>query len=139
MLRWATENASDPATAAADWLARDIDPNIRSAADMVSSPFIPLSTLKRAKNVFKTLLVAGETAEDRLLGANLYVMSIAAALVFHDVRISRQSSRALRRALRRVLEDTTVPEMVHETAYRAISLLDQQGERDDPIAYDVDD
>ncbi|MCP5119797.1 MAG: hypothetical protein GY953_54055, partial [bacterium] len=56
-LRWALENTNDPTMAAADWLARDIDPNARNAVDLVSSPFTSLEILKRAKSAFKTMCV----------------------------------------------------------------------------------
>ncbi|MHC4142981.1 MAG: hypothetical protein ACYSUF_14335, partial [Planctomycetota bacterium] len=75
-LRSAVEAAVDPAMAAADWLARDIDPNQHSAVDLLTDPEVSLETLKKAKDVYKTMRILGETAADRRLAARLYAASI---------------------------------------------------------------
>jgi hypothetical protein len=115
-LRSAVEAAVDPAMAAADWLARDIDPNQHSAVDLLTDPEVSLETLKKAKDVYKTMRILGETAADRRLAARLYAASIGAALVRHDQRISRQSDSALKRGLQSLTEDAEAPTWLNDSS-----------------------
>ena len=107
--RWVLETALDPAMAAADWLARDIDPACRSAVDLLTCPDVPLAHLDKAKDAFKTMRRLGEPATDRRVAARLYAAAIAAALLHHDHRISRQSDTALRRAFTALVDDDGMP------------------------------
>jgi hypothetical protein len=122
-LRWALESDADPATAAADWLARDIDPSRSSALDLLTDSAVPLHHLTDAKHVYKTMRVLGETAADRCLGARLYLAAIAAALVVYRARISRQSDRAITRALREMEKDIDISRPLRDLATRALSVL----------------
>ena len=122
-LHWALESTMDPATAAADWLASDINPNCGGALGLLTDPAVGLEHLDQAKDVYKTMRVVGETAADRRLGATLYLGAIAAALVRYNARISRQSDAALRRALLRLDADRTAPEPMRRLAGAALSAL----------------
>jgi hypothetical protein len=127
VIRWALEVEDEPAMAAANWLARDIDSNCRSAIDLLTLSTVPLDHLQQAKHVFKTMRMVGETKADRLLGGQLYLASIAAGLVHHGKRISRQSDRALRSALMRMVDDASVPNELRVLASNALRRLDMPG------------
>ena len=58
-LRSALEVVGDPARAAADWLARDIDPTKPSAVALLTDPDVSLENLRKAKSVFKTMRILG--------------------------------------------------------------------------------
>ncbi len=91
--RSAVEASLDPAMAAANWLARDIDPSRTTVVELLVDPAVPIEQLRKAKDAFKTMRIVGETAADRHLAAQLYAAAIGAALVHHNRRISRQSTR----------------------------------------------
>lgn len=124
-LQWALESASDPATAAADWLARDICPSVVSAECLLTSRSVTLEQLLQAKDVYKTLRVLGETKADRRVGGMLYLASIAAALVVHGQRISRQNDDTLRRALNAMAGDQREPISLRRLAVEAVAVLDR--------------
>ncbi len=119
-LRVALESTLDPAVAAADWLARDIDPDRESAEDLLADPKVSLKSLQRAKAVYKTMRILGETAADRRIAARLYAAAIAAGLVRHDQRITSQSEAALRRGLKSLADDAGMPARLRELAARAM-------------------
>ncbi len=121
-LQWALESPSDPAMAAADWLAREIAPQASSAVELVTDPAVDLNTLTQAKNVFKTLRIVGETPADRRLGARMYACTIAAALVRHNKWITRQSPADVRRVLESVHADDALPEKLRLLAELAICM-----------------
>ncbi len=124
-LRWTLDNSSDPAFAAADWMARDIRPTAVGALELLTSSDISLDEVARAKDAFKTMCVVGDTADDRRLGAKLYALAIGAGLVRFDERVSRQSDRALRRGLQAVLDDdATMNETARQLARAAMNHLD---------------
>ena len=122
-LRSAVEAALDPAMAAADWLARDLDPDQPSAVALLTDPDVSLETLRKAKDVYKTMRILGETPADRRLAARLYAASIGAALVRHNHRISRQSDSALKRGLQSLHEDAEVPDPLRQLAGTALCAL----------------
>jgi hypothetical protein len=122
-LRSAVEASVDPAMAAADWLARDIDPGYSSAISLLTDPDVSLDTLEKAKDVYKTMRIIGETTADRRLAARLYAASIGAALVHHGHRISRQSETALRRGLQSLHEGADVPDPLRQLAGMALCVL----------------
>ena len=124
-LRWALDLSADPAMASADWLAADIDPQQSSAVALLTSDSVPVSHLCRAKSAFKTMRIVGESTADRRLGARLYAASIAAALVWHGRRISRQSDAALRRAFTSLLDDAKMPTELRNLAGNALCVLDE--------------
>lgn len=122
-LRCALEASVDPAMAAADWLARDIDPQQPSAIGLLTDPKTSLDDLRKAKSAFKTMRILGETPADRRMAARLYAASIAAGIVRHGRRISRQSDKALRRGLASLLEDARMPESLRAIADEALVTL----------------
>ena len=124
-LRSALEVSVNPTMAAADWLARDIDPKRPTAVALITDPDTPLDHLQKAKSTYKTMRIVGETGGDRRIGARLYAATIAAALVRHGQRISRQSDRALRRGLQSLLGDSLIPESLRDLAAKALGMIDE--------------
>ena len=125
--RSALEASLDPALATADWLARDIDPARPSAVALLAAPDVPLEHLQRAKSVYKTMRILGETSADRRIAARLYAASIAAALARHNCRISRQSDSALSRGLQSLLDDVQMPQPLRDLAGMALGALREKG------------
>lgn len=123
-MRWAMESSSNPAMASADWLVADIDPAQQSAVSMLSNPEVELRHLQKAKSVFKTMRIVGETPADRHIGARLYAASIAAALARHGKRISTQSERALRRGFQSLLDDPDLPDSLRELGGLGLVVLE---------------
>lgn len=123
MLRWAQESSNNPAMAAADWLARDINASAPSAITLLTRRDVSLEHLKQAKDVFKTMRLVGETAADRRLGGRLYIAAIAAAVVVHNTRISRQSTSALIRALMLMTSDPEAQRPLKQLAHEALTKL----------------
>lgn len=134
LFHWAIEFDEDPAMAAADWLARDVKPGCASAVELLTSTETDLKTLDRAKSVYKTLRIVGETAADRRLGGRMYAAAIASALVLHGSRISRQSDQALVRGFEDLAEDSTMPEAIRDLAMRAVGLMRPSGNSFEPGA-----
>ena len=126
-LRWALEASMDPAMAAADWLAREIEPACMTAVELLTARDVAIAKLDQAKEAFKTMRVVGETSDDRRIGARLYAASIAAGLVYHNRRISRQSDAAVGRALRALAEDAGMPEPLRTLAGTAYCRLLETG------------
>ncbi|HRP64305.1 MAG TPA: hypothetical protein PK400_13475 [Phycisphaerales bacterium] len=122
-LRWALETSANASVAAADWIAQDIDPTQPSAIALLTRPDVPLQHLAQAKQAYKTMRILGESAADRRVGGVMYLAAIAAAIVLHGVRISRQSDRALLRGLRRLREDSSIPSPLADLARRAVEVL----------------
>ena len=123
VIRSTLEASMNPSLAAADWLVRDINPSSSSAFEFVANADVSLEHLQQAKAVFKTMRILGETSSDRRLASKLYASTIAAALVRHNCRISRQSDDALRRALQLVLDDTKLPDQLRDLAGGALCIL----------------
>ena len=122
-LRWTLESVHDPAMAAADWLARDIDPTREGAVNLLTDPSTALASLVQAKDAFKTMRIVGETPADRAIGGRLYAATIAAALLHHGQRISRQSDEALRRGLRQLGDDDDAHPDLRRLAQAAMERL----------------
>ena len=122
-LRWALESQLDPAMAAADWIARDIDSRHQTVVDLLTDRTISVDQLMQAKDAFKTMRVVGETSNDRRLAARMYAATIAAALVHFNMRITRQSDLALRRAFEALLEDEEMLEPLRTLAGSALCQL----------------
>ncbi|MEE9129073.1 MAG: hypothetical protein V3T84_03575 [Phycisphaerales bacterium] len=125
VIRCALEASIDPAMAAADWLARDIDPNYSTAIGLITDRSVSLEHLQQAKSVFKTMRVLGELSADRRLAAKLYAATIAAGLVRFNCRISRQSDDALRRGLQTLLDDVMMPDRLRDLAGAALCILNE--------------
>jgi hypothetical protein len=124
--RWALDTSFDPAMASADWLAMDIDNTRPSAEALLSNSGASLVQLRKAKSAYKTMRIVGETSADRRLGARLYAASIAAALVWHGKRISRQSDTAMARAFEGLARDAQMSDALRSLAGRALALLDPE-------------
>ena len=122
-IQTALESALNPANAAADWLARDIDPNRSTAVELLGDPDASLETLRRAKSVYKTMRILGETPADRHIAGRYYAAAIAAALLLHGERISTQSKPALRRGLRSLSEDLNMAPALRALADGALELI----------------
>ncbi len=123
ILRWALDSIHEPALAAADWLARDIDPDQPSATALLTSPAITFDQVKQAKSVFKTMRIVGEKSADRRVGARMYAAAIAAALVRHKQFITSQSDDALKRAFQGLLDDRRMPGPLRDLAGMALCAL----------------
>ena len=123
VFRTAMKSSADPAMATADWLAADIDPARATAAELLTDPTISLDNLRKAKDVYKTMRILGETADDRCVAANLYAASIGAALLFHGERISRQSDSALHRGLESLQSDRKMPQPLRDLARAGLGAL----------------
>ena len=124
-MRWALDAEADPAMASADWLAMDIDQAQPSAVALLSDPSVSLSQLRKAKSVYKTMRIVGETAADRRLGARLYAAAIAAGLVRHGQRISRQSDSALHRAFKGLMDDDALADSLRDIGGKAACVLEE--------------
>jgi hypothetical protein len=130
-LRWALDTMQSPALASADWLAMEIDPHTNSAADLLSNPTITLEQVRKAKSVFKTMRIVGETSADRRIGARMYAAAIAAGIVRHGRRISRQSDAAIMRAMQGLVDDRRMPEDLRKLAGMAMcSFADHKDHKD---------
>ena len=122
-IRWAMDDSINPSLAAADWLAADLDPTRQTIEALCTDPEVPLKTLRAAKNIYKTMRLVGETARDRRVGAHCYVASIAAALVHHQTRISKQSDAALMRGCEQLMSQLDMPlglRSLAESAFREL-------------------
>jgi hypothetical protein len=126
-LRWAIDSSMDPAMASADWLATDMSGSRDSAIALLTDPSVTIAQLLRAKDVYKTMRIVGETSADRRLGARLYAAAIAAGLVRHGQRISSQSDAALRRAFQGLLDDTGMSQRLRDLAGQALCHLGNAG------------
>ncbi len=124
VLRSAVEASLDPAMASANWLARDIDPNYNTAVELLTDSTVSLETLRKAKDVYKTMRILGESPADRRIAARLYAASIGAALVHHGRRISRQSDSALQRGLQSLGTDKRMPQPIRRLAEAGLIMLD---------------
>lgn len=124
VLRSAMEVSANPAMAAADWLARDIDPKRNSAVELLTDPGVSVENLRKAKDVFKTMRILGESSTDRHVAARLYAAAIAAGLVHRGQRISRQSTSALKRGLESLSNDMDMPKPLRRLAEAGLVMLD---------------
>jgi len=122
-LRWALDAMHHPATAAADWVAKDIDPEQPSALALLTNPKITLEQIRQAKDVFKTMRIVGEKAADRRIGVRMYTAAIAAGLVRHGARVSVQSDAALKRGFQALLDDTRMPGPLRNLGGQALAIL----------------
>ena len=123
VLRSAREVSADPAMAAADWLAHDIDPQRSSAVELLTDADVSIENLRKAKDVYKTMRILGESSNDRRVAARLYAAAIGAGLVHYSERISRQSDAALTRALEALQADMDMPESLRHLAEAALIRL----------------
>ena len=127
-LRWALQFGNDPAISAADWLVRELAPEVNTASSAILDPpaeqSADLDRLKLLKSAFKTLRLSGETTEDRRAGARYYAAVQAAAIVRHGVRISSQRVERLRTALEDLRDDEVMTTEIRSLVSRAVDRLD---------------
>jgi hypothetical protein len=121
-LRWACRVEHDAPMLAADLISTDICGRV-SENMFLESP--SLEDLITAKDCYKTLRLLGERGADRRVGAYLYLVAIASAMIHHDTRISRQSTDVLRRALGNMRDERRLTRSLRLIAVKAIKILDQ--------------
>ncbi len=107
-LAWVLRSLDDPATAAGDWIAYEVDDNRGTAVTLLTDPTTPLSRIRRARVLWSALRAEGETAEERTMGSRLAIAAAAAALLFHGERITPHDDAALDAAMRSVVADEAV-------------------------------
>ena len=132
--RWALESGADPSLASAKWLAQEIDERHESAVSLLTDRTVELESLRKAKDVFKTMRVTGETPGDRRLAARLYLGAIAAAIAFHGVRISSQSEDSVNGHLEAMVDDNEAPAELRVLARSARERLDDHAWGELPAA-----
>lgn len=108
-LEWVLRSFDQPAVAAGDWIAHEVDPSRPSATALLTDPTTPVSRIRRARVLWAALRAEGETAGERAMGSRLAVAAAAAAFLFHGERISNHDDDALLNAMRSVLADEAVP------------------------------
>jgi len=107
-LAWVLRSLDDPANAAGDWIAYEVDEMRGSAVSLLTDPTTPLSRIRRARVLWSALRAEGETPEERTMGSRLAIAAAAAALLFHGERITPHDDAALETAMRSVVADETV-------------------------------
>lgn len=132
--RWALESNADPSTASANWLAREIDERHSTAVGLLADATSQLNVIRKAKDAFKTMRVTGETPGDRRLAARLYLGAIAAAIVFHGVRISGQSADSVIGHLEDMIDDREAPAELRVLARDARGRLETREWMSLPVA-----
>ncbi len=122
-LEWVLRSLEDPALAAADWVAQEVDASRPSAVALLVDPETPLSRLIRARTFYMALRAEGESPAERTLGGRMALAATAAALVFHGERITAHDDEALLAAFRAVEQDSAVPPPIQALIMRAIEAL----------------
>jgi hypothetical protein len=72
-LAWVLQSLEQPASAAGDWIAYEVDPARAGAAALLCDPSTPVSRLRRARILYAALRADGDTAGERTLGSRLAV------------------------------------------------------------------
>ena len=122
-LAWVLHSLEDPAVAAGDWIAHEVDPVRGTAVALLTDPTVPLSRIRRARVLWAALRSEGETAAERAMGSRLAVAAAASALLFHGERVSGHDDDALREAFRSTSADGSVPEGIRTMVRMAERLL----------------
>ena len=123
VLRSAMDVSADPAMAAANWLAQDIDPRRSTVVELLTDTGVSVENLRKAKDVYKTMRILGESSTDRRVAARLYAATIGAGLIHHRKRISRQSDAALKRGLEALQADMDMPQSLRRLAETGLIML----------------
>jgi len=108
-LEWVLGAIDQPALAAGDWIAYEVDPARGTAAALLTDPTVPVSRIRRARILWSALRAEGESAAERALGSRLAIAAAAAAFLFHGTRISAHDDEALLQAIRAAQADEIVP------------------------------
>lgn len=121
-LAWVLRSLEQPASAAGDWIAYEVDPARASAAALLCDPSTPVSRLRRARILYAALRADGDTAGERTLGSRLAVACAAAAYLFHGERLTNHDDAALLASFRSTASgdglDPKVREMVNAAERR---------------------
>lgn len=107
-LTWVLRALDNPAQAAGDWIAYEVDEQRSSAIALLTDPTAPLSRIRRARVLYSALRAEGETPEERSMGSRLAIAAAAAALLFHGERISTHDDAAMALAFRSVVADASI-------------------------------
>lgn len=122
-LEWVLHSLDDPALAAADWVAQEVDPSRPSAEELLGDPQTPLSRVVRARSFYMALRADGEGAPERTLGGRMAIVAAAAALVYYNERITPHDDAALAAAFRAAEQDPAVPAQLRALLKKAIEAL----------------
>jgi hypothetical protein len=116
------QSLEQPASAAGDWIAYEVDPARAGAAALLCDPSTPVSRLRRARILYAALRADGDTAGERTLGSRLAVACAAAAYLFHGERLTNHDDAALLASFRSTASgdglDPKVREMVNAAERR---------------------
>lgn len=129
-LRWALALGAEPDQSPIDWLAMELDPESKSAADAVCRS-VPeadadLDRLELLKSGFKSLRRSSESGSDRSLAARYYASTIAAGVVRHGLWITEQRPERVADAIRELHEDESMPASLRKLAASAIETIDRK-------------
>ncbi len=113
-LSWVLHSIEQPASAAGDWIAYEVDPSRASPAALLCDPSTPVSRLRRARILYAALRADGETTEERTLGSRLAVACAAAAFLFHGERLTSHDDAALLASFRSAAADEGLDPKVRE-------------------------
>jgi hypothetical protein len=122
-LEWVLHSLENPAQAAADWVAQEVDPSRPTAAALLADPQTPLSRIVRARSYYMALRAEGESGAERTLGGRMATAAAAAALVHYGERITPHDDAALGTAFRAAEQDSAVPNDLRELLRKAIAAL----------------
>ncbi len=122
-LEWVLHSLDNPAQAAADWVAQEVDPSRPTAAALLADPHTPLSRIVRARNYYMALRAEGESSAERTLGGRMATAATAAALVYYGERITAHDDMALSAAFRAAEQDSAVPTELRDLLRKAIAVL----------------
>ncbi|MBX3354681.1 MAG: hypothetical protein KF724_03165 [Phycisphaeraceae bacterium] len=120
-LAWVRAWSQSPEWAVADLVARELEPRCEGAIDLITSPDTSLTSLVKAKSLFKELRMEGDTLEERKLASQLYALTIAAALVRFDEFITRQRRASIKQAFQHLTQDDALPWSLRELARVALA------------------
>ncbi|MCP4833356.1 MAG: hypothetical protein GY895_01195 [Phycisphaera sp.] len=129
-LRWALALGAEPDQSPIDWLAMELDPESKNAADAVcrsvEDPNADLDRLELLKSGFKSLRLSSESGSDRSLAARYYASTIAAGVVRHGLWITGQRPERVSDAIRELHEDESMPASLRRLAADAIAAIEQK-------------
>lgn len=113
-LAWVLQSLEQPASAAGDWIAYEVDPARATTAALLCDPATPVSRLRRARILYAALRADGDTAGERTLGSRLAVACAAAAYLFHGERLTNHDDAALLASFRSTASDDGLDPKVRE-------------------------
>ena len=113
-LAWVLHSIEQPASAAGDWIAYEVDPARATTAALLCDPATPVSRLRRARILYAALRADGDTAGERTLGSRLAVACAAAAYLFHGERLTNHDDAALLASFRSTASDDGLDPKVRE-------------------------